>query len=362
MFSMISSSYSSNTNGWIESATILTGAAGQSNVRVRFRFVADTYTDEGWAIDNVEVVNIVTPTTPASNVTITPANTSATVNFTSGNGQGRLVVARLTTTTAVAPTNNTLYTANTAFGSGSTTGTGNFVVFVGNGTSLNVTGLTQLTGYTFDVYEYNGRYMHNAFASAATNATTTLPVQLTDFKAKVNAADVILNWTTAAELNNKGFEIERSTNGDRFEMIGFIKGSGNTNSVVNYQFLDENAFTNTNSSDLYYRLRQIDFDGTSEYSPTVLVKKHTAIFDGTITAQPVPFNTDLQIYINLNGPTTLQISLIDITGKVVKHMSYSGKEGKNMISLNELANLSSGIYMVRINGAQQTHTIKVVKE
>ncbi|MFN6082257.1 MAG: T9SS type A sorting domain-containing protein [Bacteroidota bacterium] len=362
MFSMISSSYSSNTNGWIESATILTGAAGQSNVRVRFRFVADTYTDEGWAIDNVEVVNIVTPTTPASNVTITPANTSATVNFTSGNGQGRLVVARLTTTTAVAPTNNTLYTANTAFGSGSTTGTGNFVVFVGNGTSVNVTGLTQLTGYTFDVYEYNGRYMHNAFASAATNATTTLPVQLTDFKAKVNAADVILNWTTAAELNNKGFEIERSTNGDRFEMIGFIKGSGNTNSVVNYQFLDENAFTNTNSSDLYYRLRQIDFDGTSEYSPTVLVKKHTAIFDGTITAQPVPFNTDLQIYINLNGPTTLQISLIDITGKVVKHMSYSGKEGKNMISLNELANLSSGIYMVRINGAQQTHTIKVVKE
>jgi len=93
-----------------------------------------------------------------------------------------------------------------------------------------------------------------------------------------------------------------------------------------------------------------------------LVKKHTAVFDGTITAQPVPFNTDLQIYINLNGPTALQISLIDITGKVVKHMSYSGKEGKNMISLNELANLSSGIYMVRINGAQQTHTIKVVKE
>jgi hypothetical protein len=362
MFSMISTSYSSNTNGWIESATILTGAAGQSNVRVRFRFVADTFTDEGWAIDNVEVVNVATPTTPSSNVTVTPANTSALVNFTAGNGQGRLVVARLTTTTAVPPTNNTLYTANTAFGSGSTTGTGNFVVFVGNGTSVNVTGLTQLTGYSFDVYEYNGRYMHNAFASGATNATTTLPVQLIDFKAKANASDVILNWATASEINNKGFEIERSTNGDRFEMIGFTKGAGNTNTVVNYQFLDENAFTSTNSSDLYYRLRQIDFDGAFEYSPTVLVKKHTTIFGGTITAQPVPFNSDLYISVKLNGSSALQISLTDITGKVVKQMSYTGKEGKNMIILNDLANLSSGIYMVRINGAQQTQTIKVVKE
>ena len=362
MFSMISTSYSSNTNGWIESATILTGAAGQSNVRVRFRFAADGVTDEGWAIDNVEVVNIVTPTTPASNVTITPANTSATVNFTSGNGQGRLVVARLTTTTAVAPTNNTLYTANTAFGSGSTTGTGNFVVFVGNGTSVNVTGLTQLTGYTFDVYEYNGRYMHNAFASAATNATTTLPVQLIDFKAKANELDVVLNWVTAAEINNKGFEIERSTNGDRFELIGFSKGAGNTNSVVNYQYIDEDAFSMTNSSNLYYRLRQVDFDGAFEYSPTVLVKKHTTIFDGNVSAQPVPFNSNLQINVNLNGPSALQISLTDITGKIVRQMSYSGKDGSNLINFNDLANFSSGIYMIRVSGAEQTQVIKVIKE
>jgi hypothetical protein len=173
---MISSSYASNTNGWIESATRLTGSAGQANVRVRFRFAADGITDEGWAIDNIEVVDVTTPTTAASNVTVTPSATSALVNFTAGNGQGRMVVARLSSTLAVAPTNNTLYNASAVFGSANTTGTGNFIVYMGNATSVNVTGLTALTGYSFDVYEFNGRYMHNSFAGAISSSTSTLPV------------------------------------------------------------------------------------------------------------------------------------------------------------------------------------------
>lgn len=84
------------------------------------------------------------------------SNTSLTANWTRGNGSGgALVVARLTSTTAVAPTSGTTYTASTTYGSGDATGTGNYVVYNGTGTSVNITGLTAATGYTFDVYEYN---------------------------------------------------------------------------------------------------------------------------------------------------------------------------------------------------------------
>jgi hypothetical protein len=116
IFSDITSSYASQTNGWIESAVPLTGALGQNNVKIRFRFVADVFTDEGWAIDDIQIVDVVNPTTAASNVAVTPSATTANVTCTAGNGQGRMIVARLSSALAVAPTNNTLYAASAVFG------------------------------------------------------------------------------------------------------------------------------------------------------------------------------------------------------------------------------------------------------
>ncbi|MFN7313457.1 MAG: T9SS type A sorting domain-containing protein [Bacteroidota bacterium] len=361
MFSMNSTSYSSNTNGWIESATILTGAAGQSNVRVRFRFAADGVTDEGWAIDNIEVANVTTPTVAASNVTVTPANTSALVNFTAGNGEGRLVVARLTTTTAVAPTNNTLYTANAAFGSGSTTGTGNFVVFVGTGTSVNVTGLTQLTGYTFDVYEYNGRYMHNAFSSAATNTTTTLPVQLVEFKGIALNEDVKLSWVTASEMNNAGFEVERSIDGMNFKKIAFVKGNINSSIVRNYGLVDEQAFVITGVNKLFYRLKQVDLDGSFTYSNAIGVDNKEYTIEN-VEIYPNPFTASLSIKLNAAVAGDAQLTIADLSGRLLAQQTLALVDGTNTISLNNLEGLNKGIYFVKITYNNQTKVYKLVKE
>jgi hypothetical protein len=103
--------------------------------------------------------------------------TSLTVNWSRGNGTaGVIVVARLTSTTAVNPTSGTSYTANAAFGSGNTTGTGNFVVYNGTGTSVNVTGLTANTSYTFTVYEYSTT--GTCYKSpGSSSAVTTAPIQ-----------------------------------------------------------------------------------------------------------------------------------------------------------------------------------------
>ena len=81
--------------------------------------------------------------------------TSLTVNWARGNGNGVVVVARLSATTSVDPVSGQVYTANAAFGSGSSTGTGNYVVYVGTGTSVNITGLSSATSYNYTVYEYN---------------------------------------------------------------------------------------------------------------------------------------------------------------------------------------------------------------
>ncbi|MES2725853.1 MAG: hypothetical protein V4643_02035, partial [Bacteroidota bacterium] len=129
-WSQNSNLFSSNVSNWIQSATRLTGAAGQSNVKFRIRFASDgSGTDEGWAFDNVEVVNDLTPTIPTGTVTLTPNGTSVNVAFVPGNGQGRLVVARLTSATAVAPYDTVLYTASAVYGSGTLVGAGNYVVY-----------------------------------------------------------------------------------------------------------------------------------------------------------------------------------------------------------------------------------------
>ncbi|MCU0421267.1 MAG: T9SS type A sorting domain-containing protein [Bacteroidia bacterium] len=359
-FNGISSSYSSATNGWVESATRLTGAAGQNNVRVRFRFWADGLVDEGWAIDNIEVVEVVAPTVAASAVTATPGNTNALVNFTAGNGQGRLVVARLATTTAVAPTNNTLYTANAVFGSGSTTGTGNFVVFSGSGTSVNITGLTQLTGYQFDVYEYNGRYMHIQFAPVANGNTTTLPVNLVSFNGRNNKGDVKLNWTTAGERNNRGFYVERSIDGKSFTEVGFVKGNITTAVVTNYTHTDEQAFVINNTNKLFYRLRQVDLDGKFNYSNVIVVLEE-ASDKFAVSAYPVPFTNELSINVNSTSTDAITVEVYDVQGRLLLNQVQETVIN-NVINVNNINQLQSGVYLVKVSQGGTQQTIRIVKQ
>jgi hypothetical protein len=100
--------------------------------------------------------------------------------------------------------------------------------------------------------------MHIKFTTAASNNATT-PVKLTSFTATAKAADAFLNWTTASEINNKGFDVERSVDGRTFESIGFVKGAGNSTRMLNYSLTDAKAFEKTPV--MYYRLKQVDFDG-----------------------------------------------------------------------------------------------------
>jgi hypothetical protein len=355
--------YSSQNAGWIQSATRLTGSAGLSNVRFRFTFGSDiSGNDEGWAIDDIEVIDISTPTNPATAVVLSNiTNTSTRVSWTRGDGEGVLVVARLSATPAVSPVNDLLYTANNVFGAQDSTGTGNYVVYSGSGSTVVVSGLSQLTDYAYDVYEYNGKYMHvNFIPSAASNNATTLPVTLTSFTAAAKGNDVVLNWNTASEVNNKGFEIERSVDGRSFEKIDFVKGYGNSSRMISYNLKDDKAFAEAGSQVLYYRLKQLDFDNRFAYSQVVKVSR-VAEKANAFSAFPNPFNTSYTVSFDAAEAAEVIVRMTDLQGRTVNEQTVQAAKGNNQFSFDNLGGLQSGIYFVKLTIGGEMQVLKLVK-
>jgi len=202
-----------------------------------------------------------------------------------------------------------------------------------NDTSSTVTAVTIATATTNNIFR----------GVAFTPGTSTLPVKFTSFNATINNKQTNLSWTTASEVNNKGFEIERSTDGVNFELIGFVKGNGNSNSVNKYNFVYPYQ------SSAFYRLKQIDFDGKFDYSNVISVQGNDLIIDIT----PNPFNNVIEI--NSNG-NLVTAEVLDITGKVVITESING----NKTTLNTTG-LNNGVYFVRINNGENMITKRLIK-
>jgi hypothetical protein len=176
------------------------------------------------------------------------------------------------------------------------------------------------------------------------NATDApLPVKFTNFNATINNKQTNLTWSTASEVNNKGFEIEKSIDGKKFETVGFVKGNANSNKVNKYSFID------ANNSNAFYRLKQIDFDGKFDYSTIVKVKGN----DLTIEITPNPFNENIEISSN---STIVNAEILDITGKSRIVEVIDGNK-----AVINTSGLSNGIYFIRINNGETVITKRIIK-
>lgn len=158
-----------------------------------------------------------------------------------------------------------------------------------------------------------------------------LPVKLTFFDVKTNNKINILSWETATEQNNKGFIIEKSDNGEDWTMIGFVEGNGSSNASLRYSFSDNNH----NLTTVYYRLKQVDFDGKSSYSPIRSVFKES---NHQINVYPNPASDLLTI----EGIATGTLEVFSVNGDLL-----SREDIRNQKHILNIQNLPAGMYLLR---------------
>jgi hypothetical protein len=190
------------------------------------------------------------------------------------------------------------------------------------------------------------------------SAVNPLLVSFSYFKAKVLGDDVILNWQTFSEKNNKGFYLERSTDGLVFNEFDFVLGKSNSSVLTNYISTDRSPFSR--SRFLYYRLKQVDFDGNYQFSRVAMVHLDKTVKD--ITIYPNPVLTSMFVEINSSTRTNLSIQLIDVQGKELFSQFIKVEEGLNRILIPETIGLKTGIYFAKIIVDENVYQMKLVKE
>jgi hypothetical protein len=200
--------------------------------------------------------------------------------------------------------------------------------------------------------------LYGDFAVGADTSVNPLPVEMLSFTAKAINGNAFLNWSTSMEINNKGFFVEKSIDGVNFKDINFVAGFGNSKSVRNYRLEDQNAFALASS--VYYRLRQVDFDGAETLSNVISLSENDLVSD-EVSMYPNPFaeSTGINFVSSVSGNATVEV--IDIQGRLISSDKLSIKEGSQYVPLNNADKLNSGVYMVRVNFNGITQTFKIQK-
>ena len=189
--------------------------------------------------------------------------------------------------------------------------------------------------------------MNNTWIVDIPTPSAPIPVELTSFTASVTGNTVSLTWSTASELNNSGFDVLRQARDEQWEKIAFIAGSGTTTETRNYSFNDDELAVGHYS----YRLKQIDLDGTSDFSDIVEVEILAPDVYSLDQNYPNPFNPSTKIKFNLATDSKVRLTLFDVLGQeVVTLINGKLSAGSHELDFNA-ANLNSGVYFYRINAA-----------
>jgi len=180
----------------------------------------------------------------------------------------------------------------------------------------------------------------------ATYTSTPLPITLLSFTAtKQGTSDALLKWTTSMESNNKGFEIQRSTDASSWTDISFVAGAGNSQTKRDYQYTDKDLANGT----YYYRLQQTDFDGKTSFSKIVSVTITGALSLELLQNRPNPFTGSTTIEMIIPQSCRVQLILYDQMGRPVQQLMDEVKAaGKYQVDLNKNG-LSSGTYYYKLN-------------
>ncbi len=192
---------------------------------------------------------------------------------------------------------------------------------------------------------------------ASSNSNVVLPIELISFTATCNGRSSIIEWITASEKNNDYFVLERSHDAVNFKEIARIAGAGNSIEPISYAYTDYGA----RSGDNYYRLVQVDYDGTSTASEIIVANCLGTYGEPEVLAYPNPFGDDLTLRFENFGNTPATIEVYDMLGRMVHTQKVNCSQNDYEVVLR-LAGLSDGTYNVRISTADFVINRKVVKE
>jgi hypothetical protein len=191
------------------------------------------------------------------------------------------------------------------------------------------------------------------------NELAPLPVELVAFAAARQGDEAALNWATASEKNNRGFEVQVSADGRAFRALAWVAGAGSSAAPRRYAYLDQGA---GKTGLRYYRLRQLDFDGTASFSPVQVVDFGRGA-GAALQAVPQPFGTELTLTVPARQaqPGTL-VTLFDATGRRVLTRSVDLAAGTNQVLLSDLAAVPAGVYVLQVALPGPPLRLRVVKQ
>jgi hypothetical protein len=184
----------------------------------------------------------------------------------------------------------------------------------------------------------------------------TIPVELASFTAEAINDEVVLKWQTATETNNQGFEIERSLDNINYNNIGFVPGFGTTTENKSYNYTDSEV----TSGSYTYRLKQIDFDGSFEYSQEVEVEVTAPMVFSLEQNFPNPFNPTTTIGFGIQNKSNVKITILNAIGEEVAVVLNEEREpGFHQVEFNA-TNLPSGVYFYQLKAGDFISTKKMI--
>ncbi|MEO9850992.1 MAG: T9SS type A sorting domain-containing protein [Reichenbachiella sp.] len=187
---------------------------------------------------------------------------------------------------------------------------------------------------------------------------SALPVDLTSFEGKIEEKDVLLTWSTASELSNDYFELERSVDGNTFEVIAKIDGHGTTNAFTNYSHLDKKPYLGVS----YYRLVQVDFDGMQTIYQPIAIDNNQFREGIEVSVFPNPTNSNnINIRLLSGDPNSMiQLAIHDLSGNLVHAQQIQTFLGSSDQKININRVLESGIYLISISQANNRQIQRLI--
>lgn len=239
---------------------------------------------------------------------------------------------------------------------------GSGTLFNGNSVDVELTFRAEdypVGNYAMDLNVASNDPVNPLVTVPVTMEISIIPVELTSFVANNDRNNVTLNWATATEVNNNGFHIERKLNGtNEWTNLSFVSGKGTSTERNNYSYMDKSLSVGKYS----YRLKQVDFDGTFEYSPIIEVDVNAPDEFTLYQNYPNPFNPSTTIEYSLPEKADVTISIYTAIGELVTTLVNGTIEAGYQKATFNAANLTSGTYIYQIKAVSSERTFVDTKK